>query len=100
MPDTGLNEPIEMPPGFEELSPQDRMLIKAYRNDPMMLQTYNAIQITKLHNKQKDCRIECDTRIESLEDSRKKTKWWLGGAGAVILCLKAIIIAKWAKIFG
>jgi hypothetical protein len=101
MPDTNVNPPVlDMPPGFEELSAEDRMLIMAYKDNPTMIQTYNAIKITQMHTKQVKCREECDTRLESLEDSRKSIKWWLKGAFAILVLLKGMLIAKWAKLFG
>ncbi len=97
MPDTELNPPVpEMPPGFDKLPVEQQMIIKAYKGNPEMMGVYQSTKLVQLHDKID----KHDSRIISLEESRKKIKWTLAGAGTIIALFKAIIIAKWTKVFG
>ena len=96
MPDTGINPPIQMPPGFDELPTEERLFIVGNKGNPEMMAVYQSTKIMQLHQQHS----KMHDRIESLEKSRSRIKWTIGGAFAVILFFKAIIIAKWTKLIG
>jgi len=97
--DTRPVDPIApMPPGFENLPDEDKLFLYSNRGNPEMLAIYNATKTVQLHRKFDTQREKCEVRICSLEESRKKVKWWGGGALAVLLTLKAYIIGKLIKV--
>jgi hypothetical protein len=84
----------EMPPGFEDLPPEEKLFIFGNRGKPEMMAVYQATKTLELHTEfERQCK-RCDERINSLEDSRKKFKWVLGTVGTIFLAVKGFILTK------
>ena len=97
--DTSPLPPVQMPPGFEELPAEEKLFIYGNKDKPEMMAVYQATKTLQLHKKfDKQC-IKCEGRLDSLETSRSRVKWWGGGALAVLALFKAYIIGKLVKIF-
>lgn len=100
MPDnrnTRRLDPVpEMPPGFDKLPVEEQMLIKAYKGDAEMMAVYQATKLGQLHVKHEDI----ETRVISLEESRKKFKWVGGTILSIFGLVKAFILGKLFRVFG
>jgi hypothetical protein len=96
-----MPENEEMPPGFNDLPPEERMFIYSNRDKPELMAVYQSTKTLQLHDKFDGFKNDCekrfrktDSRIISLEDSRKKARWWFSGAVTIILALKTYILVK------
>jgi len=96
--DTAPLPPVAMPPGFEELPAEEKLFIYGNKDKPEMMAVYQSTKIMQLHTKfEKQC-VKCEGRLDSLETSRSRAKWWLGGAFSILALLKAYIIGKLTKV--
>jgi len=92
--DTAPIEPVApMPPGFDELPAEERLFIFGNKDKPEMMAVYQSTKLVQLHDKVG----KHDSRIESLEDSRKKAKWVGGTLLLIFTAVKGFILSK---IFG
>jgi hypothetical protein len=98
MPDT--KQLAEIIPGFKDLPVAERMLVEAYKSKPEVMAVYQATKTLQLHDKfEKQC-IKCNKRFDSLETTRSRIKWYFGGALAVLMVVKAYILARITNLLG